>query len=136
MATRIACRIWAGPCSALGLVFAALIVSFGGTARRIQGALEVSWHADTAAPSFWERRWPFSALTLGHVIIGTSPARLAEVRVHEHVHVRQYERWGIFFLVAYPLSSLVQLLKGRRPYWDNRFEVQAYAAQRRETHEA
>jgi hypothetical protein len=39
--------------------------------------------------------------------------------------VRQYERWGLLFYPAYGLSSLWQLLRGRRPYWDNVFEVEA-----------
>ncbi|MDO8964417.1 MAG: hypothetical protein Q7W30_08015 [Coriobacteriia bacterium] len=47
--------------------------------------------------------------------------------MHEHVHVRQYERWGPFFLPAYAISSLVQLARGGDPYRDNRFERQAYA---------
>jgi hypothetical protein len=47
------------------------------------------------------------------------------VRAHEQAHVRQYERWGLFFFVAYPAASLWQLLRCRRPYLDNWFEVQA-----------
>jgi hypothetical protein len=46
-------------------------------------------------------------------------------RLHEQVHVEQYERWGALFLLAYPAESLLQLSLGRRAYWDNRFEVQA-----------
>jgi hypothetical protein len=41
------------------------------------------------------------------------------------VHVAQFERWGLLFLLAYPGESLLQLLRGRRPYLDNRFEVEA-----------
>jgi hypothetical protein len=41
--------------------------------------------------------------------------------------VRQYERWGAFFIPAYLLSSLVQLARGRDPYRENHFERQAYA---------
>ena len=40
--------------------------------------------------------------------------------------MRQYERWGPFFLPAYLLSSLVALLLGRDPYLDNRFEREAF----------
>jgi hypothetical protein len=35
------------------------------------------------------------------------------------------------FLLAYPLSSFVQLVQGRRPYFDNHFEVQARAVEAR-----
>jgi hypothetical protein len=41
------------------------------------------------------------------------------------VHVRQYERWGPLFVPAYLVSSLVLWLRGRDPYWDNPFEVEA-----------
>jgi hypothetical protein len=58
---------------------------------------------------------------------------LHRLRTHEHEHVRQYERWGVLFFAAYPLSSLWQLLRGHRPYMDNWFEIQARA---RESHES
>ncbi|MHC4946851.1 MAG: hypothetical protein ACYTG1_01120 [Planctomycetota bacterium] len=66
-------------------------------------------------------------MTLGHVVIGRSSAALEQSRLHERVHVRQYERWGPFFIPAYLVSSLVSLLRGRRPYRDNIFEREAYA---------
>jgi hypothetical protein len=72
-------------------------------------------------------RYRFGALTLGHVILGVSQARLEALRAHERVHVRQYELWGPFFLPAYALSSLWQAVRGRRAYRDNFFEMQACA---------
>jgi len=72
------------------------------------------------------RRWfPFSAITLGHVVIAISPKDQERFRSHERVHVAQYERWGALLLPAYLLESLWQLLAGKHPYLDNRFEVQA-----------
>jgi hypothetical protein len=46
------------------------------------------------------------------------------LRKHEHVHVRQYERWGVLFIPAYVLSSLWQVLRGRSAYSANHFERQ------------
>ena len=69
----------------------------------------------------------FCAITFGHVILGADHATLDEVRPHEQVHVRQYERWGLFFIPAYLLSSLVQLVRRRDPYRDNFFEREARA---------
>jgi len=69
----------------------------------------------------------FSAITLGHVIVGLDHATLAAVRLHEQVHVRQYERLGALFFPLYVGSSVVQLLRGRDPYFDNRFEREARA---------
>lgn len=40
--------------------------------------------------------------------------------------MRQYERWGVLFFPLYLGSSLLQLLRGRSPYWHNHFELQAY----------
>ena len=66
------------------------------------------------------------AMTLGHTILGRTEAALDITREHELVHVRQYERWGPFFIPAYLLFSLVQWLRGKSAYRDNPFEVEAY----------
>lgn len=68
-----------------------------------------------------------AAITLGHVIVGQSQLELDRCRAHEHVHVRQYERWGLFFLPAYLIASFVALVKGDDPYFDNAFEKEAFA---------
>lgn len=75
--------------------------------------------------------WPFAAITFGHVVAGISGDHLARLRRHEHAHVRQYERWGVFFLLAYPAAGAWQLLRGRRAHWDNPFEVEARNEERR-----
>jgi hypothetical protein len=41
------------------------------------------------------------AITLGHVVLATTESALKKTRSHERVHVRQYERWGPFFIPAY-----------------------------------
>jgi hypothetical protein len=74
---------------------------------------------------------PFAAITLGHVVAGTSREDLNRLRIHEHAHVRQYERWGALFLLAYPAASAWQLLRGRRAHRDNPFEIEARDAERR-----
>lgn len=121
---RIARYVWASPCSLVGLLFATLIFVFGGSVRRKSGVIEVSisTRRPHAPPG---RKHPFEAITLGHVIIGFNEQGLAHFHLHELEHVRQYEQWGVFFFVAYAISSLWQLLKGRSPYWHNYFEVQA-----------
>ena len=119
---------WALPCSALGLALAALwLGARRGRAswRFVGGVLEVAPAASHGAA----RRplLPFDAITVGHVVLGRSPAVLDALRAHEHAHVAQYARWGALMLIAYPLETLWQALRGRRPYLDNRFEVQARA---------
>jgi len=68
-----------------------------------------------------------SAVTLGHVVLGRDADALDEAREHERVHVAQYERWGPLFLPAYAAASVWAALKGRHYYYDNTFEVEAFA---------
>ncbi|MDP3521013.1 MAG: signal peptide prediction [Hydrogenophaga sp.] len=119
--------LWAMPCSLLGLLLGALALALGGSARRRGHTLEIALAVQQADVPVWAARLPFWAITLGHVIVGQSHEALAVLRSHERVHVRQYERWGVFLLLAYPASSLCAWLQGRCPYRGNRFEQQAFA---------
>lgn len=67
-----------------------------------------------------------AAMTLGHCILGQSRQALRVARDHEHVHVKQYQRWGPFFLPMYLAWSALRWLQGRDAYLDNPFEVEAY----------
>lgn len=128
---RIAVRVWAAPNTLLGLSAGAIVLCLGGRVRVVRGAAEFSGGLMGAVAGALPRPVRFSAITLGHVILGLTDADLAAARDHEHVHIRQYERWGPLFLVAYAGSSVWQLLRGRRPYRDNHFERQAYAIEER-----
>jgi hypothetical protein len=122
----------------LGLLLGALGVLFGATARRHHGVVEIYGGRLGQVLARLPELLRFSAMTLGHVILAVDRSALAQLRLHEQVHVRQYERWGPLFLPAYLLSSLLQLLRGRNPYRENHFERQAYAvvaARRRGTRE-
>jgi hypothetical protein len=118
-------RLWAAPCTALGLAIGAVPLALGGRIARIDGALEITYREHLAACGRIARTLPFRGIVFGHVILAISGEELARIRAHERVHVAQYERWGPLFLIAYGASSLWQLLRGRRPYRDNAFEVQA-----------
>ena len=116
--------IWAAPATALGLIVGAIGLLMGSSARRAGCIIEfhsgfVGWLLARLPVR------PF-ALTLGHVVLGRTDAALDLARDHELIHVRQYERWGPFFIPAYLLCSLVLLLRGRDPYRDNPFEKEAY----------
>lgn len=117
-------RLWASPYTVLGLLLCALGCLAGARIRRVDGVLEASL-SFRARPQRWLRRLPFSAITLGHVVIAANQRELERLRAHERVHVRQYERWGPLFVPAYLVSSLLLWLRGRHPYWDNPFEVEA-----------
>lgn len=120
---QIARYLWAAPCSTVGLALALPCLLFGASTRLVDGAIEIS--LASLLHRFGLHRLPFRAITFGHVIIGVSRASLRRLRSHEQVHVRQYELWGVLFFIAYPLSSLFQILRGRSPYWHNWFELQA-----------
>lgn len=119
--------LWALPCSAIGALLGVLILFAGGSLCREGRTIEFAL-STRLANSACGRRLPFVAITFGQVILGISRAELERVRAHERIHVRQYERLGVFFLLAYPLASVLAGLRGECPYRGNRFEVEAYAA--------
>ena len=118
--------IWTSPNSALGLLVSLLGVPFGTRGQVREGCLEFYGGLVTAIL----RRVPIgggtAAMTLGHTILGQSRFDLDRCRDHEQVHVRQYERWGPFFLPAYLGWSLLLWLQKKDAYLDNPFEVEAY----------
>jgi hypothetical protein len=126
--TRALVYLWTLPTSAFGLAFLPFIRISGGKYQVVDGVLEL--HGGLVG--FFLRRCTLlaggaSAMTLGHVVLGRDELALDLTRDHERVHVRQAERWGPFFLPAYLGASLIQLLRGRRAYFDNPFEREAYA---------
>jgi hypothetical protein len=76
-------------------------------------------------------RFPFGAVTIGHVVLGLDHGLLERVRAHEQVHVQQYERWGLLFVPAYLIASAMALMRGGHFYQDNVFEREAFAQGRR-----
>lgn len=124
---RLLRYLWAAPNTVLGLVLGGVAMLLGATAQRHRGVLEICGGRAGLAVAKLPPALGFSAMTLGHVILAVDRSALVQLRMHERVHVRQYERWGPLFLPAYLLSSLLQLLRGRNPYRENHFERQAYA---------
>lgn len=101
----------------------ALTLFTGGAVQRREGCLE--FHRAFARALLESPRLDASAITLGHVILGRDAAALDANRAHEHVHVRQAERLGPFFLPLYGLAAVWAALRHGRHYEANRFEVEA-----------
>jgi hypothetical protein len=125
---RLVVWLWVAPVTVVGLLLAVLARLSGGTVRWHTGVVEscggmLAWLLARPLPF----SGPVAAMTLGHVVIAASPQALAETRAHERVHVRQFERFGVAFLAAYPLASLWAWLDGGDPYLDNVFEREARA---------
>jgi hypothetical protein len=115
---------WAAPTTMVGLLAGTLTLCTGGRVQVERGAFEFyggfsRWLAEKCG---------FSAMTLGHVIIGRDTWCLAFCRNHEQAHVRQVERWGAAFIPAYLLASAVAWWRGGDYYLDNWFEIDARRA--------
>ena len=118
---------WAAPATLVGLLVALPAFAAGAHARVVDGVIEVTGGRVERLIAALPRRCRFCAITFGHIVVCTDECTAAVVRGHEHVHVRQYERLGALFFPLYIGSSVVQLLRGRDPYFDNRFEREACA---------
>lgn len=117
--------VWAAPCTLIGAVAALLLCALGASVRPVTGVLEVAFDDERHPVARLLARQPFSAITLGHIVLARTHACHRIHRKHERVHVAQYERWGPLFFVLYAASSAWQWLRGRQPYADNHFERQA-----------
>ncbi|MBL9083933.1 MAG: hypothetical protein JNK76_19100 [Planctomycetales bacterium] len=119
--------LWASPATLLGLLPAPIVLAQRGQVRVVRGVVEIHGGIVTRLLSGW-MPWigHASAMTLGHVIWGNNQQCLDHSRDHEHVHVRQYERWGPLFLPAYLGASVYLWCRGRDPYLENPFEREAY----------
>jgi hypothetical protein len=121
--------VWASPNTLLGTSIGLLGLLTGGQVQLTRNCLE--FHGGFV--KWLLHRLPVNpiALTLGHTILGLDANSLAVARDHEHIHVRQYERWGPFFLPTYFGFSLVAWFRGGDAYRDNPFECEAFAADKR-----
>ena len=117
---------WASPATLVGLLLSLLAFAVGAKGRMVEGAYEIAGGRIARGLLMLPRCCRFGAIPFGHVIIGVDHAALARCRLHEHVHVRQYERWGVLFFPLYLSSSLLQIVRGRDPYLNNSFEREAF----------
>ena len=122
---RLIAYLWAAPVTLLGLLAGLLAYLLGATVKRRHGVIEIAGNSRTPVLRSISRQ--FEAITLGHVIVGRNHGTLTRWRSHEHVHVRQYERWGVLMPLLYLLASVRAWAEGKHFYWDNVFEVEARA---------
>ncbi len=124
--TKILYIAWTSPNTLLGASLGGVGLLFGTRLQMRRGVVEFHGGAVRRILRLGPPGGFASALTLGHTILGQDLDALDRCRDHEHVHVRQYERWGPLFLPAYLLCSLLLWLRGRDCYRENPFERQAY----------
>lgn len=128
---RLAAYLWASPNTILDLHAAPPTLLTGGRLQVVRGVVEIhggfaKWFLERGLPGLLRFLGPAAALTLGHVVLEQDRRCLEECRDHEHVHVRQYERWGPFFLPAYFLASFLAWRRGEDAYRGNRFDKEAF----------
>ncbi len=90
MRRRILAYVWASGPTGLGLLLMPAAVLPGGSARVVDGVLEVHGGLVTRLLKrglLWVG--PVAALVLGHVILGCDRMCLDRSRRHEHVHAGQ-----------------------------------------------
>ena len=118
--------IWASPNTLIGILFWPSSVGGRGGFQVVDGVLEL--HSPLIS---WVLRHCVlmpggaCAMTLGHVVLGLDEASLSRTRMHERVHVRQYERWGPAFIPAYFTAAIWGLMTGTGVYYGNVFERDA-----------
>jgi hypothetical protein len=66
-----------------------------------------------------------AAMTFGHSILAKDRDTFYSTWDHERVHVDQYQRWGLLFVPMYLGVGLWLKIRGKDPYWDNPFEIEA-----------
>lgn len=119
---RLLAYLWPAPYTIFGIAVGLLL---GCRFRRIEGVVEI--HGPLLAMMLRNLPVPALAMTMGHVVFGQTRTALDITRRHEHVHVRQFERWGPFFVPAYLGIAAILYLRGRDGYRENPFEIEAYA---------
>ncbi|WP_419190659.1 hypothetical protein [Saltatorellus ferox] len=124
---RLLRYLWASPNTLIGLAFCGVARLTGGETALVDGVLEThgGWTRFALGRNPFMRHG-IAAITFGHVVVGRDAFQLQRTRVHERVHVRQYETFGPFFLPAYGLSSAWCLCRRVDPYRQNIFEREAY----------
>ena len=120
---RLFSYLWASPVTLLGLLAGLLAYALGASVKRRDGIIEIAGNSRT--PLLRKLSSQFESITLGHVILGRNHGTLSRWRSHEHVHVRQYERWGVLMPLLYLLASVQAWFSGKHFYWDNVFEIEA-----------
>lgn len=131
MALSMIRYVWAAPVTVIGLAAAGLARAGGGRVEVRGGIVEAS--GGLLARVLPRMGWGVTpaAMALGHVVLATDERVLEAVRDHEMAHVRQAERWGVLFPLAYGAAALTAMMRGGHGYRDNHFEVEARAAERR-----
>jgi hypothetical protein len=129
----LASQVWrALPGDALGLLAMRACRIDGPTRVLVLDGVEVHAVEDPRAGRLLDHQtMPIRAQTLGRYVFARGPLPEHTLR-HEVEHIRQWRRFGPLYLAIYFGASALLVLRRKRPYWDNPFEVAARARADRE----
>lgn len=114
--------------SCVGILVLPFVLASGGTVSFVSGIIEAEGGILAPVLSRIFPCFPIDAIAVGHVVLGYSRESIIRCRLHERIHVRQYELWGPIFPVLYLASSLMAIMRGKNPYRSNIFEQEAFSA--------
>jgi hypothetical protein len=117
--------LWPLPFSLLAALALILVVPLSVSFARRDGALQAYGPGAALLLRIVVPWMAASGLTIGHVLIYRNQADARTLHAHEIVHVRQWERWGLLFPLAYGVASVRAAMAGGHYYRDNVFEVEA-----------
>jgi len=123
-------QIWMAPMTLFGLLQTLAGARFA--SRSPEGVLQFVVRPRTFL-HWYMRRLHISAYTLGAVVTYLDPVGPRSPRLYRHEleHVRQTMLFGPLMPFAYVGSSVWQLVRRRRLYRDNWFEIRAREAEQR-----
>ena len=124
---KILAIIWAAPWSLFGLCLIGVLRLSGASVATHRGTIRCYGPSVKRLLSYAPIAGGAGAITFGHTILAADRETFDRSFEHELVHVRQYERWGVFFVPAYLLASLWLMIRQKDYYRENPFEKPAFA---------
>jgi hypothetical protein len=122
---RLIRAVWAFPGDAIGWTAMRICGIHAPTRSVVIDGVRVNFVEDPRVGRLLDHQHgQLIAQTLGRYVFSRQPV-WDELRDHELEHVRQWRRFGLLFEPLYFADAGLQLIRRRRPFADNRFEVAA-----------
>jgi len=124
---RVLGQIWALPNTIVSLIYLAIMWTFGQIKPVRKTRISILWVVVSGSRVHeYMEQGNWRGWSSGANIIISHPVS-NKLIAHENRHVQQQMVFGIFHLPLYFLEMLrIKLLTNKKPYRDNRFEIDAY----------
>lgn len=124
-------HLWLGPVTLAGMLFALICGSKYYCNYSDDGVIA---YLGFSGPLKWYmEKGGYAAITIGAAVIFKDIGVFERVttRRHEQQHVKQGFKWGVLFPIAYGLASVWAWARKKHYYWDNVFEIDARASEKK-----